>query len=163
MTPLKAICYILFAGLNFAVYIVLLLEAFRSALRFSRKKTTAVVGLLFAVGAVFEVLVFERESPFYAYCSAGQVFMAVLEIAAGFLLIRKQPVQVSFGIFMTLTIQSNVVAAAQMVTDLAPLPVLCADFPNLNYLIYTLAVLLAFLPLLHYLFARLLRRGVEVG
>ncbi|MEG1240824.1 MAG: ATP-binding protein [Oscillospiraceae bacterium] len=163
MTPLKALCYLLFTGANYAIYLFLLITAFRSATRFPMKKTLAILSVSFVIGSVLEVLAFEVDSPFYAYVIPAKIFMTLVDGGTALLLIRKQPVQIFFGFFMLMTIQNNVIAAGELLTELAPLPILVADFPNLNYLVYTLAMLLLFLPVLYYLFCKLLRRVMELG
>ncbi|MEG1577814.1 MAG: GHKL domain-containing protein [Oscillospiraceae bacterium] len=58
MTPFRAICYALFTGANYAIYLFLIITAFRSAMRFSMKKTLVILSVVFTIDLMLELLAF---------------------------------------------------------------------------------------------------------
>lgn len=163
MTPFKAMCYLVGVGINFFVYIFMITYAFQASLRFSKKKTTFIVCVAFLIGAAFDILIFEVIAPFHKYAIIGEIAINIIFFIGAFVIFKKNIFQIVFGFFIIITIQNNVIVAAQLLRELAPMPIIMQDFPDLNYIIYILMVLAAFFPLIYFLFCKLMRRTMEIG
>ncbi|MEG1658881.1 MAG: GHKL domain-containing protein [Oscillibacter sp.] len=161
MTPLKVLCYFISTAVSYCVYLQLVCTSFQSALRYSKRRTRLIVTLGYCVGFAFDILFFEIDAPLHPYTIAGTVVITVLDIAGAILLFKKDPLKIFLGVFIILTMHNGFIAIATQMLGLNLLPILAPGFPNLNYLVYLLAAQLLFLPLLWYLFYKLLRRAVE--
>lgn len=162
MKLLEILCYFFGTAINYGTYLILLCIAFRSTLRFSKKKSLLIITSGYCIGFAFHILLLVSDAPLFRYHIVGTAILVILDIAAAVLLFKKAPLKIFLGVFIILNTQNNMMAIATQLQGLELFPLFLPEFPDLNYMVYLQGSLFLLLPLLYYLFCKLFRQLVEI-
>lgn len=154
--------YLINILIHSAVYVSFILYSVKSRLRYRPRKTVpAALGYVILL-AVAALLFFEREAPLGAYGVPALIGLFAVSIVACILLIRDNPIQLTFLLLMTFSIQNNMTSLARTISDLEQFPCL-QGFEYGSYLLLTEFILFAYLPVMWYLYIKLFKRIMDTG
>lgn len=158
MTLWVALSYSVNVFIHSVVYIYFVTYPFKKSFRFSPFVSNVLIGLYIGLVTILDLLFSEEGAPFAEYQMVSLVFWVLLSLVFSLTMIKGSPVKLIFSFVVAHTIQYNQISLAKMMDAKQALPVLSAELPYLNYLLYCLFTLAVAVPFLWYLFCRLLKQ-----
>lgn len=144
-------------------YAYFICAPFRDHLRFCLRKTIMLVAAWIVYLCVANLLFFEHGAPFLKWAQPMNFFSLFVSILFCVLAVKAKFQQIAFVIIIAFSIQNNLIMTAELINELKPFPLILSSFPDLNYLLYTIGVLIVFFPACWYLFAGMFRKVVKAN
>ncbi|MEG2038209.1 MAG: GHKL domain-containing protein [Oscillospiraceae bacterium] len=147
-------------SINFLVYLFFILTSFKGKFRYRPMVQRVVVIAYVLISTAIVMLCLLRDAPLGQYRIPMMTLWIIGTIFTAFMLLRSNPIQVLFMIFLVFDIQFNIMRVSELVFKLDFIPHIFEN-GSVHILFVNLIVMLAFIPPMWYLFIRLFKKVIN--
>ncbi len=154
--------YILNIIIHFLVYLYFIIKPFKKNFRFGIKVVIPVLLVYVASSMIVILTFFEKESIYTGPINSFIAFFVWVLGSFGVcvLLIKGNPMQLLFLIFVTFGIQNNVISISNVIFGLKIFPNYFS-FEYANYIIISIVVLILYIPVMRYIYIKLFKQIID--